>query len=112
MAQQSREHDTLTLIIDNATEYFKTARGWSDHKRTGNVTLCGSEWYLMADRVTKDGVAWLDVGICCDRATNDAYWCKGTFIIRIRSSGPDDFTRRRCIELCDEIGELITIEVS
>ncbi|KAH7694253.1 hypothetical protein AAVH_38705 [Aphelenchoides avenae] len=111
MTQQTREHGTLTLTIDNATEYFNSLPRQGS-KKTGNITLCGFQWYLMADRVTKDGVAWLDVDIYCHRATHDAYWCKGTCIIRIRSSGPDDFTRRRCIELSEEIGELITIEVS
>lgn len=111
MTEQIRENGMLTLTIDNATQYFKTSHGVGGIIRTHAVSICGFEWDMYANVMTKDGVAWLLLVIASssDQVVHSS--CKATCVFRIRSSSPDDFIGKRCITFTFAFLEEILIPI-
>lgn len=94
MPGKNRQHGTLTLTIDNATEYFREDPGVGNRQRSSAVTLCGLEWQTEARREIFEGVPYANVYVIC--STEQPTWkCKATCAMRI-SNSKEDRTWRFC----------------
>lgn len=94
MPGQNRQHGTLTLSMDNATEYFREDRGDENRQHSLPVTLCGLDWQTEARRELHEGVPYANVYVTC--SSDQPTWkCKATCALRIRST-KEDRTWRFC----------------
>lgn len=83
----SRERGSLTLTIDDATDYFTTCRGAGDRRQSQPVKLCGLDWHMTAARfIDGDDVRRLGVFVHCFSDDDADYNCKATCMIRVRNA--------------------------